>query len=303
MLQNILVPLDGSPVGETALPYAVALAGRSGAKLTLMRAAHVPPLTVDKAAAQVCAVAEAEAYLSLRADDLRARECVVETGVPYGGNAAEWIVEEADLRYVDLIVMATHDRVGPDRWFHGSVAEAVVSHAGVPVLLVRDAERMRPVEHFDWREPTLIVPLDGSDLAAAALPVGIDLARVLHGRLVLMMAVSNIPTDEPDRRKRLDAHEYLEALAERARRAGLPVRTIVRWGDAAHQIALTAREQNAAMVVMATHGRTGLARAVLGSVAGQVVRSGPSPVALVRPPTLHASEEQAAINTHAVVGA
>jgi nucleotide-binding universal stress UspA family protein len=293
MLQNILVPLDGSPVSEAALPYAGALAGRSGAKLTLMRAAHIAPFTVDKAAAQISAVCEAEAYLTLRANDLRAHDYVVETGVPYGATAAGWIVEEADMRHADLIAMATHDRAGPDRWFHGSVAEAVVSRAGVPVLIVRGADGARPVEHFDWRQPVLIVPLDGSSLAEAALPVAFGLARALNGRLVLLSVVpwpeGRFTTQDAD------ARAYLETVVDRATRNGLSVSTLVRIGDSAPEIGSAAREQNAAVVVMATHGRTGVARTVLGSIAGEVVHCSPTPVMLVRPPTLRASEAPVAV--------
>jgi nucleotide-binding universal stress UspA family protein len=277
MLQNILVPLDGSPVGESALPYAVALAGRSGARLTLVRAAHIPPLTIDKGTAQARALSEAEAYLRLHADELRARDYVVDTSAPYGASAADWIVEEAGLRHADLIVMGTHDRVGPDRWLHGSVAEAVVSRSPVPVLLIHAADGMRPFEHFDWRQPALVVPLDGSELAEAALPVAIDLARSVNGRVIL---VSVLP--EPGK---LEPHPggYLEAYVERLTRAAVPVESFIRTGEPAAQIGLVAHEQNAAAVVMATHGRTGLVRTVLGSIAGQVVHCSPSPVLLVRP--------------------
>jgi nucleotide-binding universal stress UspA family protein len=301
MLQNILVPLDGSPVGEVVLPYAVALAGRSGARLTLIRAAHIAPLTADKGVAQVSAVSEAEAYLTLRANDLRAHDQVVETGVPYGGTAAAWIVEEAELRRADLIAMATHDRAGPDRWFHSSVAEAVVSRAAVPVLLVRGADRVRPVEHLDWRQPVLIVPLDGSSLAEAALPVAINLARSVNGRLVLVSVVPR--NDESHAAHATVARDYAEATMDRATRTGVPAGTMVRIGETAQEIALAAREQNAAVVVMATHGRTGVARTVLGSIAGEVVHCSPSPVMLVRPPTLRASEAPAVVQPIAASGA
>jgi len=295
MIQNILVPLDGSPVSEAALPYAVALAGRTGARLTLMRAAHIGPFAADKGPAQSRAVSEAEAYLDVCAADLRARDCLVETGVPYG-SAAEWVVEEATLRHADLIVMATHDRVGPDRWVHGSVAETVVSRAPVPVMLVRAADGARPVEHFDWRQPTLLVPLDGSELAEAVLPAAAALARSLNGRVVLIFVATETGLGSQDP----GAQDYLDAHLDRLARVGVPVASIVRTGKPAMEIAQAAREQNAALVLMATHGRTGLARSVSGSVAGEVVHCSPSPVMLIRPAGIRPAEEPAVAQSAAV---
>jgi nucleotide-binding universal stress UspA family protein len=248
-------------------------------------------LTIDQGTAQVRALSEAEAYLRLHADELRAREYVVDTGAPYGASAADWIVEEAGLRHADLIVMATHDRVGPDRWLHGSVAEAVVNRSPVPVLLIHAADGVRPFEHFDWRQPALVVPLDGSELAEAALPVAINLARSVNGRVIL---VSVLP--EPGE---LETHRrgYLEAHVDRLTRAAVTVESSIRAGEPAAQIGQMAHEQNAAAVVMATHGRTGLVRTLLGSVAGQVVHCSPSPVVLVRPSELRRAEESTPVQS------
>src|SRR6266508_2916804 len=113
MLQNILVPLDGSPVSETALPYAEALAARSHARLTLMRAALAP--LVPSGEAQLRKLKQAEEYEG-HAVELRLRGLRVETGVPYGLSASSWIAGEGDLRLAYMVVMATRDRCGPDRW-------------------------------------------------------------------------------------------------------------------------------------------------------------------------------------------
>jgi nucleotide-binding universal stress UspA family protein len=110
MFKNILVPLDGSFVGETALPYASALAGRTGASLTLVRATHMPAGVRDRSVEYRRLISEAEQYLSTQAADLNARGFVVQTGVPFGGSPATWITEEVATRHADLIVMATHDR-------------------------------------------------------------------------------------------------------------------------------------------------------------------------------------------------
>src|SRR5579859_6476345 len=111
MFKNILVPLDGSPAAEAALPYARALATRTGACLILVRTAHGQRPLGD-AGDQQRVIAEAEDYLTAHARQLANQGFEVETGVPFGGSAARWILEEIDLRHVDMVVMATHDRIG-----------------------------------------------------------------------------------------------------------------------------------------------------------------------------------------------
>jgi nucleotide-binding universal stress UspA family protein len=295
MFENILVPLDGSSCSEAALTYAVALAGRTGAKLTLVRAINVSSFARDRATAQREAIGEADTYLDAHAARLRSQDYVVETGVPYGSTAADWIVEETTLRHADLIVMATHDRVGPDRWLHGSVAEAVVGRATVPVVVVRAPGAVHPVEHFDWRQPVLIVPLDRSSLAEAAVPVAVDFARALNGRVILATVITepsayaasygpavSTTVGDPDQEE-ADARTYLKTIAEVLVSSGIPYALFVRFGDPAEEIAQITQEQNAAAIVMSSHGRTGLLRSVLGSVAGQLVHRSISPVVLVHP--------------------
>ena len=104
MFKNILVPLDGSFVGETALPYASALAERTGASLTLVRATQLPIGVGDRSVEYTRCIAEAEQYLSAQAVDLTARGFAVQTGVPFGGSPAAWITEEVAIRHADLIV-------------------------------------------------------------------------------------------------------------------------------------------------------------------------------------------------------
>ncbi len=302
MLKNILIPLDGSPVGAAALPYAQALAACTGARLTLVRAAHVQRLLGD-AVDQQRAVAEAEDYLTAQARELVKHGFEVETGVPFGGSAARWILEEIDLRHADLIVMATHDRIGLDRWVHGSVAEVVVGHASVPVLLVRPTQSAQLAERLSSERPVLIVPLDGSELAEAALPLASELAATFGGHLVLVGVVPG-PGDivaaqggvmtyvgDDYERLRTDARDYLDGIVSRLTAAGLSVAASVRSGIPAQQIAAAASDHSAAAVVMASHGRTGLVRSILGSVAGQTLHHSPCPVMLIRPATLRPTVE------------
>jgi nucleotide-binding universal stress UspA family protein len=304
MLHNILIPLDGSKLSETALPYAVALARRTGAVLTLVRAVGGTrsPL-VDAATFQQQAMAEAEEYLARLRDKLIADDLTVQTGVPFGGSASSWIVEEVELRNVDLIVMATHDRTGPDRWIHGSVAEAVVHRATGPVMLIHVPYSE---SRFSACPPVVVVPLDGSELAESALPFAESLVGSLGAKIVLLGVVPRegqlvaypggaISTYVEGDFVRLlsDTREYLLAMIDRIPRA----RVVIREGDPAAEIATYADECNAAMVVMATHGRTGVLRTITGSVAGSVAHRASAPVVLIRPAELRGAEQPLTAST------
>jgi nucleotide-binding universal stress UspA family protein len=139
MFSRILVPLDGSPLAEAVIPQVVDLATLRKAEIVLLRVAlaHALPGT-DPVEAQVRAVEEAQAYLAKVEADLLAQGLAVKSVVRYG-HAADEILDHARAGDVDLIAMSTHGRSGVRRWVLGSVAETVVRHAPVPVLLVRSA--------------------------------------------------------------------------------------------------------------------------------------------------------------------
>lgn len=297
MYKNIIVPLDGSPMSEAALPYAEALASRTGARITLVRAAYAHTLLGDRGLDQQAAVHGAQDYLNAVADDLEQRGFGVETDVPFSQAPVTWVGAEVDRRKADLIVMTTHDRVGVERWLHDDVADAVVTSARTPVLLVHASDEFPASKVFGRKQPLLLVPLDGSELAEAALPVASQLARVLNGRIALVGVVPG-PDDGVEAIGRgvgsssaleralleSDITEYLSTMVERLAAGGCRAQVSVRSGNPATEIAQAANELHAAVVIMATHGRTGLARSVLGSVASSVVHRSTRPVMLVRRP-------------------
>jgi nucleotide-binding universal stress UspA family protein len=174
----------------------------------------------------------------------------------------------------------------------------------VPVLVVRDEMAPRS-SRLEAVQPTFVVALDGSELAEAALP----LACTLEGKLVLVGVVprpgdlvaghSSVITYVGEQHAQLveDALEYLSGVAQRLRGNGLTVDSAVRLGEAAAEIAAAADDYEAAAVMLATHGRTGLARALVGSVAGQVVSHCGVPVLLVPPRSVRRVEEPTATRT------
>lgn len=293
MYRMILVPLDGSPFSERALPLATKLAQAMDAQVILMRAASAVTFPgADATEAQCQAVDEAEAYLWTLATGLSEGGLRVETAVPYG-DAAESIVMEIGLHRADLVVMCTQGRSGLGRWIFGSVAEQVLARSPVPVLLVR-ASGAHPTFRPGPGSGPLLVPLDGSAFAETALPHAAALAHALGAALRLVraleppMALYGYPgvglVQESLEEERAEAETYLEEVAARLRGDGISVGTVVREGWPADAIVCSDAQANPWLIVMSTHGRAGVARLLLGSVALEVVRRSAVPVMLIRPP-------------------
>jgi nucleotide-binding universal stress UspA family protein/predicted transcriptional regulator len=228
----------------------------------------------------------ATAYLEEARTRLASEQLTVETIVREGGPMAV-LLDLADERGAEGIVMATHGRGGLVRAVLGSIARHVVQHATIPVLLVR------PDSATAERQPALdrlLVPLDGSTLAEGAL----DLANVLAkpGSTLILVRVEEadsasgggwralLPHHSNDEVRRA-ATTYLERIAETTVRPELLTHVDLRLGEPTEQILAAARENDADIIVMATHGRTGPARWLLGSVADEVVQQADRPVLLV----------------------
>jgi nucleotide-binding universal stress UspA family protein len=292
--RRILVPLDGSALAERALPFACRLAEQHGADLVLVRVVEpVGPLsgaTLDGVAASHSAVGAAQLYLEELASRLPRRAVV--TAVYYGP-PVDGILDEISLRHPDLVVMATHGRTGL-RVVLGSVADAVARQSPVPVLLVPPActRAWEPGEAGRVDLPlTVLAPLDGSPLAEAALPAIEQLIQGTAARVTLYGVVQLVPAlyyvngqagQMQDAGAEIDGLEtYLHRQAARLSRI-TDVRTQVEFGAPSRRIAERARDFDVDLVVMATHGRGGLSRMLLGSVATSVLHQINVPLLLVR---------------------
>jgi nucleotide-binding universal stress UspA family protein len=308
MFVRVLVPLDGSPLAQSALPYALALASAVDAPITLLSV--VPPmqmLTDDyvpyNAATEAVQLADAGDALDALARSLRTHGVRVTTAVAVG-DAADQILRYTEENDVDAIVMASHGRGGALHWAFGSVARKVITGATVPTLVVRAQDAP---EHAETPAPlrSILVPLDGSELAEGVIPLATDLARscgasVTLARVVpfpggIYMASPYAPLvaadtfDHAMEQARDAARVYLEAAAERLRSAGITVEAVVRDGDPASRLLSLMDEDRYDLVVAATHGRTGIRRWVMGSVAERLIESSHTPVLLVRSTALAAT--------------
>jgi nucleotide-binding universal stress UspA family protein len=291
----LLVPLDGSERAALALPVAAAIAEATHTPLLLARITPflgVPPV----AAAGVPLPADmyqqpidderrlALDYLDEQAESLRKRGLTVETFVAHGDPAAILLDLAADYD-VSLIVMTTHGRTGFARFALGSVADRLIHYGHLPILLLRtlasgNEQRQQPAALL---LDCVLVPLDGSTLAEAALEYAVELAGTLVHRITLVRVVPYTAK----RAERLEAAEYLEAqyralhdtLAGRDCLVDILLLEGTMPGEAiAHHAA-----EKGSLVIMATHRRAGITRWILGSVAAQVVHSSHVPVLLVHP--------------------
>jgi nucleotide-binding universal stress UspA family protein len=282
MYSKILVPLDGSKLAEQVLPYAQMLAGAFGAALTLLQVTDPDarrPFTLSQSAGD---------YLKYAA----ARLSPLPVGVLEKiGKPAEVIVDLARADADGLIAMATHGVSGPRRWFLGSVASKVVQSAENPVLLIRATQAAPTSPAFE----RVIVPLDGSGVAERALPHARMLAGKLNIELVLVRTYSLPPDiylvadgviDQGPATYRENLHDesekYLDGKVAGLRADGCAsVSAHVSEGDPASEIVDLASAPQS-LIAMATHGRSGVGRWALGSVAERVVQHARAPVLLIR---------------------
>lgn len=278
MIRTILVPLDGSTAAETVLPYVKLIASPIGADVHL--------LTI---AANEEEQSEATAYLTEKSKELSAHSL---TAAVAPGDEARTILEQADAKDADLIAMSTHGRSGLMRWILGSTADKVVHRSTRPVLLVRAQEE-------DERPPAkverVLVPLDGSDLAESVLPYVEEMAAALDAEIVLYNAVLPLDIYPAAESTPAPAGNLIDDLVEQGKsflakvgreiesRGKAKVQMVVTVGFPVDEITRVARETNVGLIAMATHGRSGVDRWVMGSVADGVVRRSSLPCLLVRP--------------------
>jgi nucleotide-binding universal stress UspA family protein len=310
MIRSILVPLDGSEFAEWALPAAVSIATRTAAKLELVSvnirvpasvSAHIPGYG---AAWKNAARDRALDYLRSMTNRIAKSSNVATHATVHSGAIVDSLVQHAGQAHVDLVVMSTHGRGPLQRMWLGSVADGVVRHSPVPVLLIHPREGRPPDPAGDHLFGRVLVPLDGSGYSEEVLPWAVALGElggadytlleIIQPPMVLGPPYGTFPPpridDEQLRAQRLASKDYLEGVADRLRTRELRVETTVRDdASTAHGILDQADQNGTEVIAMSTHGRGGLGRVFLGSVADKVVRGATIPVLVLRPGGVSAS--------------
>ncbi len=288
-IQEILIPLDGSTAAESVLPYLRDLAPKFGSRV------HILGVGIGRKTRRVNRLIED--YVSRTANRLQSENIKAEPVISYG-IAADKILDFTTEKEIDLIIMTTHGRSGITRWWMGSVAEKVISEATAPVLLIRSKRSSTTGATDKLNFPhKILAPLDGSDIGESALPYAETIAANSRSSINLLQVISPPGTVEanllggPDWRKFVKAmhdagEDYLKGVAERIGGKNIKVTYEVATGDPADKIVEYAADKGVSMIAMSTHGRTGIARWVLGSVADKVLHGARIPILLVRSPKM-----------------
>jgi nucleotide-binding universal stress UspA family protein len=292
---SIIIPLDASTVSDAVLPYAAAIARATNAPVRLLSVFEQAPDQLGTAPPGVRQrfARQAREQLAWRLQEAGAwlAEHEVETTTDIiTGEPVDEILAAADADDGAMIVMATHGRSGLDRWLIGSVADNVMRLATRPTLLIRPEDDPAPMRVVNIKR--ILVPLDGSDYAEAALEPAGDLATRTGAEVMLVRVepwtagvaglYGYLPNvDELQAGYVKAAQDYLEAQRTKLPE-GVNVRTIVLHGSPLTQIAPFARQESVDLTVLSTHGAGGIRRLVMGSTADRLVRAG-VPALLVRP--------------------
>jgi nucleotide-binding universal stress UspA family protein len=319
MYRVIMVPVDGSAFSKEAVFQGLRLARKNGAQLRLVRVASIPGLVGGPETVALENFARASerdtilAELYRLAAECRANSKVDVTASIEDGPLADALRGHAIRHSVELIVMATHARRGIARVWLGSVADRLIRETGIPVLVVRPPSLATELVDGPCYK-RIIVALDGSSLAERSLEPAISLAQIEDAEITLLRIVPadrNIPEGElhstigPARARDVDeAERYLAAV--RLKLANRPVRlrsSVVVSDDVSRAILGFAQASDGDLIAIATHGRGGLARAMLGSVADNIMSQGSLSALVIHPAVPIAQTVVApALQNAAVVG-
>jgi nucleotide-binding universal stress UspA family protein len=300
MYSKILIPLDGSKTAEKVLPYARNMAGKFKIPVELLAVIDIAEMAThikaEKARFLDAMIEEgvrfSMTYLkgvasTFAADDVK---CTIEKE-----RAEDAIIERGEADTAMLIAMATHGRSGLNRFLLGSVAEKVLRGTANPLLLVRSRDGTAKSDG-EAAFKSIIVPLDGSELAESVIPMVVGIAKKLDLEIVLFRAY-HIPYnayagddgyyavnyDDLIAAVRDEAKEYLDKKIAEVKKLGVAkVCAVTKEGFAGDEIIAFGSQTPDGLIAMCSHGRSGVKRWVLGSVTEIVARHTNDPMLIVR---------------------
>jgi len=292
MFEKILVPLDGSVLGEITLAYAGELAIKLGSEVQMVCAT----LRHDEETRHMCSL-----YLSRLADQLyervkQANPAAEVKTVVVNGEATNTLLEYAERQKIGLIILSSHGQSGFIPWAIGGIASKIIQKSRIPLLLVR-ANKSEKKKRATGLFQKIIVPLDGSAVGEATLPYVKEIANGFESDVILLRVVEKeqrvrtiggtnhiIFHDSIIEQMRAEAVRYLNETKKKLSE-GINVQTVIKTGNAAKEIITLAGEESGNIVAMSSHGESGLTRWVMGSVSSKILQAGKTPLLLVRPKT------------------
>lgn len=301
---TIVVPLDGSHFAEAAIPTAIKMAKQLGTTLTLVSAYDDEPLVAGYPLNTADLRASLVEYLNKVSSGI---ESVTDVGVDIAaiaGSITKTLIEFVQRTQPAMVVMSTHGRGPVSRFWLGSVADRMLRYVKMPVMLVRPPDAME-VGQIDFGVDVafhkVLVPLDGSERAEEGLAWARKVAEAdaeyiaFRGVSIPTIASPYLPHTIQENEHALahdrdEATQYLDKVVQRLGKDGMTVRPVIETAhNAASAIMHAAKDLSSDLTVITTHGRTGLARALFGSVADKVIRASSGPVLVVR--TVHTARE------------
>jgi nucleotide-binding universal stress UspA family protein len=305
MFQQILVPLDGSELAEQALPIAAHIARHAQGKIVLLECVvppiefgpyigREPPLLVQQAIDTDTEMATDYLKRVVQENNLASLE--MESKIEYGW-PAHCILTVAEQQQSNLIVISSHGRSGLSRWILGSVAQKVIRHAPIPVLVLRSQQMSEAL--LDGGHPLrALVPLDGSPTAESVLEPALEMLSMLtahrSANLHLVHVVDKLSEEQKSHYFMQQAASYLDTIEQRlhdrlAQAGNISVRkSVIPAFDVAGallDVAETETDTGGApcdIIMMSTHGRGGIQRWTLGSVTERVLQATNLPLLIVR---------------------
>jgi len=296
-IQKILAPTDFSGQSLAGLRYAMNLRLKFGSALTLLHVIEpTPPMAGIESLVLAQSDSEVAAWALKELAKLTRRESGDEkrvTSLVRMGNPFHEITTEAGENKADLIVIATHGYTGVEHLLLGSTAERVVRHAPCPVLTVpAHTPTKRTGKTSPFKIKKILIPIDFSDISKGALPWAAFLAAQFKSELVLLYVEEKFPVDYLLGRELMShlvvpmlkqAEAELEHLAGGLRKTtGTNISVVVRNGKPFQEVCRATEALGADLIVLTTHGHTGLKHVWLGSTAERVVRHAHCPVLVVR---------------------
>ncbi len=292
-----LVPLDGSHLAESVLPVVQQLASGFHAQVTLLHIVEEHPPTVIHGELHLTGVAQAQAYLEEIATRLRFSGIQVEIHVHQEkeDNVAHSIVQHSQEMKVDLVIMCTHGHGGLRELLFGSKAQQALQQGTQSILLLFPSE---DGSAYPINLQRILVPLDGTTAHEPALPIAITIARTFGAELHLVLVIPTLATLSGERAvsglllptptraildlSQQDAADYLEQAIARCHAEGVVAYSEVLRGDIVPVVLGLAERLNVDLIVLASHGRTGLDALLTGSVASRIAGRRIRPLLLVR---------------------
>lgn len=287
MFKRILVPLDGSKLAEVVLPVVRSLAEGMDAAVILLHMIERKPPSVIHGDRHLTQVEEALTYLEEVRQRAFSSQMRVEThvhDVPVE-NVAESITQHVQELHPDLIVMCNHGKGGVRDWLVGSMAQQVIAFGSTPVLLIKAGPDEPVVGSPQYKK--FLVALDGEPDHEECLQLGGKLAQHYGAALNLVMVVqnySNLCGEEAAMARLLPvstaamldmaevcAVDYLQGRAQPWLDAGMKLTIIVERGEPVQAILDVARRMEADMIVVGTHGRSGMSAFWAGSVGTKII--------------------------------